>query len=89
MKDKILNGKEKISVVGMGYVGLPLAVAFAEKKIDVIGFDLNKEKIEKYIAGEDPTDEVGEERLKNVKNIKYTTDETELKKAKFHIVRCR
>lgn len=86
MKDKILNNKEKIAVIGMGYVGLPLAVAFAEKKIDVIGFDLNKEKIEKYIAGDDPTDEVGEERLKNIKNIKYTTDEIELKKAKFHIV---
>ena len=86
MKKAILNKDEKISIIGMGYVGLPLAVAFAEKGIEIIGFDLNKDKIEKYMAGEDPTNEIGKERLKNVKTIKYTTDETELKNAKFHIV---
>ncbi|MGL5426401.1 MAG: nucleotide sugar dehydrogenase [Cetobacterium sp.] len=86
MKDSILNKEEKISVVGMGYVGLPLAVAFAEKGIEVIGFDLNKEKIDKYIAGEDPTDEVGKDRLNSIKTIKYTTDEKDLQDAKFHIV---
>ena len=54
----ILNRKEKISLVGLGYVGMPIAVAFA-KKVDVIGFDLNKKKIEQYKNGIDPTNEVG------------------------------
>lgn len=86
MKKKILAQKEKISVIGMGYVGLPLAVAFAEKNIDVIGFDLNEEKIKKYIDGEDPTNEIGEDRLKKVTTINYTSNEKELKNSKFHIV---
>ena len=49
MLKELLEKKEKIAVIGMGYVGLPLAVAFAEKNIDVIGFDINKEKIEKFL----------------------------------------
>ena len=53
---------EKICVVGLGYVGLPLAVTFAENSYNVIGFDLNKNKIEKYLSGQDPTNEVGDER---------------------------
>lgn len=86
MKEKILTGKENISIIGMGYVGLPLAVAFAEKGVKVIGFDLNEEKIKKYIQGEDPTNEIGEDRLKKVKTITYTTKENDLKQSKFHIV---
>lgn len=86
MKKALLNHEEKISVIGMGYVGLPLAVAFAEKGVKVIGFDLNKEKIDKYLIGEDPTNEIGEKRLNKVTNILYTTDEENLKKSKFHIV---
>ena len=70
----------------MGYVGLPLAVAFAEKGMDVIGFDINQEKINKYIAGEDPTNEVGGERLKKITNLYFTSNEEELKKARFIIV---
>ena len=54
---------EKIAVIGMGYVGMPMAIEFAEK-YDVIGFDINKEKIEKYQQGIDPTDEVGSQRIK-------------------------
>ena len=81
---KIISRKEKISVVGLGYVGMPIAVAFA-KKVDVIGFDVNKEKIELYKQGIDPTKEVGDEAIKNT-TVDFTSDETRLKEAKFHIV---
>lgn len=80
----ILNKKEKIAVVGLGYVGMPIAVAFA-KKVNVIGFDLNKKKIELYKAGIDPTNEVGNNEIKRT-SVKFTSDETRLKEAKFHIV---
>ncbi|MBS4218990.1 nucleotide sugar dehydrogenase [Bacillus sp. FJAT-49711] len=80
----ILDKKESISIVGLGYVGMPIAVAFAEK-INVIGFDINEEKVEKYKAGYDPTQEVGDEVIKNSK-VFFTSDEKELKKAKFHII---
>ena len=64
--EKIRDKEEKIAVIGLGYVGMPLAVAFS-KKVDVIGFDLNKEKIELYKKGIDPTEEVGDEGIKNSK----------------------
>ena len=83
---KLLNKEEKLSVVGLGYVGMPLAVTFAEKEINVIGFDLNKEKVNKYLNGEDPTDEIGSERLKKLTTIEFTSDETKIREAKFHIV---
>ncbi len=83
--EKIKNNKEKLSVVGLGYVGMPIAHAFANKGIDVIGFDLNKTKIELYKNGIDPTNEVGNEEIAKTK-IYFTSDETDLKKAKFHIV---
>ena len=86
MLEKLINGKEKLAVVGMGYVGLPLAIAFSENNFNVIGFDINQGKIEKYLNGEDPTNEVGDERIKNSKNIEFTSDETKLKEAKFIIV---
>lgn len=86
MLENLINGKEKLAVVGMGYVGLPLAIAFSEKNFNVIGFDINQNKIEKYLNGEDPTNEVGDERIKNSKNIEFTSDETKLKEAKFIIV---
>lgn len=76
----------KIAVVGMGYVGLPLAITFSEQEFNVIGFDINEEKISKYINGEDPTNEVGDERIKNSKNIEFTSDETKLREANFIIV---
>ena len=59
----------KICVVGLGYVGMPMAVAFAEKGVKVIGFDVCKPKIEAYLNGQDPTCEVGSERL--VKTLKW------------------
>ena len=82
--DKLVKKDEKISVVGLGYVGLPLAVAFA-RKLDVIGFDLNHEKIELYESGFDPTNEVGNEAIQKTK-VHFTRDETKLKEAKFHII---
>ena len=83
--EKIIKNEEKISLVGLGYVGMPIAVAFANKGIDVIGFDLNKAKIEQYKNGFDPTKEVGDEAIKNT-TVYFTSDERELQKAKFHIV---
>jgi UDP-N-acetyl-D-galactosamine dehydrogenase len=82
--DQIINKQEKISVIGLGYVGLPLAVAFA-KKANVIGFDLNERKIKQYKSGIDPTNEVGSEIIKHT-TIKFTSNETKLKEAKFHII---
>lgn len=82
--EKIVNGEEKLSLVGLGYVGMPIAVSFA-KKIKVIGYDLNKAKIDLYKSGIDPTKEVGDEVIKNTL-VEFTSDETKLKEAKFHIV---
>lgn len=82
--EKILNKKEKISIVGLGYVGMPLAVAFA-KKVNVIGFDINEKKIDLYKRGIDPTNEVGNDEIRNT-SVEFTADETKLREAKFHIV---
>lgn len=83
--EKILNREEKLSLVGLGYVGMPIAVAFANKGVDVIGFDLNKSKITLYKSGVDPTKEVGDEAIKN-SAVYFTSAEKDLQKAKFHIV---
>lgn len=82
--EKIIAKEETISLVGLGYVGMPIAVAFA-RKTKVIGFDLNAEKIALYQSGIDPTREVGDEVIKNTK-VEFTSDEKRLKEAKFHIV---
>jgi len=74
----------KISLVGLGYVGMPLAVAFA-KKVPVVGFDVNKEKINKYLSGVDVTNEVGDEAIK-ASTVDFTSDETKLRGCNFHIV---
>lgn len=74
----------KISLVGLGYVGMPLAVAFA-KKVPVVGFDVNKEKINKYLSGVDVTNEVGDEAIK-ASTVDFTNDETKLRGCNFHIV---
>jgi len=83
--EKIIKKEEKLSLVGLGYVGMPIAVAFANKGVEVIGFDLNKAKIELYKNGIDPTKEVGDEAIKNT-TVFFTSDEKDLQKAKFHIV---
>lgn len=82
--NKLLNGNEKLSLIGLGYVGMPIAVAFS-KHMDVIGFDINSEKINQYKDGYDPTNEIGSEGIKNCK-VDFTSDERKLKEAKFHIV---
>lgn len=82
--EQIVEHKEKVSLIGLGYVGMPIAVAFS-KKVDVIGFDLNKRKIELYKAGIDPTKEVGDEEIRNCA-VEFTAEESKLQEAKFHIV---
>lgn len=82
--EKIINGKEKIAVIGLGYVGLPLAIAFA-RKANVIGFDIDKEKIGLYHRGIDPTEEVGNEVIKNT-TIEFTANETYLQEAMFYVI---
>lgn len=82
---KLIANEESLSLVGLGYVGMPIAHAFAKKGIKVIGFDLNKEKIELYKSGIDPTNEVGNEEIRNTR-INFTSDEKDLCKARFHIV---
>jgi len=82
--ENLVNGTKKLSLVGLGYVGMPIAVAFA-RKIQVIGFDLNKAKIDLYKQGIDPTNEVGDDIIKTTK-VEFTADETKLREATFHIV---
>ena len=60
--EKLVSREEKLSLVGLGYVGMPIAVAFS-RKIDVIGFDLNENKIRQYQSGIDPTREVGNDAI--------------------------
>jgi len=83
--EQLVNREEKLSLVGLGYVGMPIAVAFAKKGIDVIGFDLNTDKINLYKSGIDPTHEVGDKAIADT-DMEFTDDESRLKDAKFHIV---
>ncbi|MCP3029526.1 nucleotide sugar dehydrogenase [Halobacillus sp. A5] len=80
----LLERKEKIAVIGLGYVGMPIAVAFANH-VEVIGFDLNKKKVKLYKSGVDPTNEVGNKAIKE-SSLEFTSNEKKLKEAKFHIV---
>ena len=82
--EAIRDGKEALSVVGLGYVGLPLAVAFA-KKVKVIGFDISREKISLYQKGIDPTGEAGDEAVRASRAC-FTDREEDLRRAKFHII---
>ena len=80
----LINRKTKLSLIGLGYVGMPIAVAFA-KKVEVIGFDVNREKIALYRSGVDPTKEVGDAAI-GATTVEFTADETRLREARFHIV---
>jgi len=82
--EQLKNKKEKISVIGLGYVGLPLAIELA-KKYDVTGFDTNEEKLNIYKSGVDVTNEVGDQAIKDT-TLHFTTDEADLDACKFHIV---
>ncbi len=83
-REALLNKTEKLAVVGLGYVGMPLALEFA-KKVDVIGFDLNDKKINMYVSGKDPTGEVGNIAVSRT-TVDFTSDETRLRESKFIIV---
>lgn len=82
--EQLLNKKTKLSLIGLGYVGMPIAVAFPSQ-LDVIGFDTNSGKVDLYRSGVDPTHEVGDERISTC-SVVFTADESKLDDAKFHIV---
>lgn len=82
--EKIINKEEKISLVGLGYVGMPIAIAFA-KQVEVIGYDNNTAKIEKYLEGVDSTLEVGDQAIQDT-TMEFTDDPSRLREAKFHII---
>ena len=82
--DRLLSGKEKLALIGLGYVGMPIAVEFA-KHVKVIGFDCNESKIQKYRSGIDPTNEVGNDAISKT-TVDFTSDERRLREAKFLIV---
>lgn len=84
LSERILQQTEKISIVGLGYVGMPIAVAFANVA-KVIGYDIKKEIINLYKSGVDPTKEVGDLAIQKT-TVEFTNDETSLKEAKFHII---
>ena len=85
LADSIKTKRENIAVVGLGYVGMPLAIEFAKVGANVIGFDINPEKIKLYKSGIDPTNEVGNESIKTT-SMEFTDDESRIKEAKFVIV---
>jgi len=83
--DNLVSKEASLSVIGLGYVGMPIAVAFARKGLKVIGYDLNQEKIALYKLGIDPTKEVGDEAIRTT-TMEFTADEKRLQEALFHIV---
>lgn len=83
--ENLKNKKDKLALVGLGYVGMPIAVEFAKRGIDVIGFDFNEKKIELYKQGIDPTNEVGNDVIKN-STVEFTDDPKSLADASFIIV---
>lgn len=82
--NQLMNGETKLSLVGLGYVGMPIAVEFA-KHVPVIGFDVNEEKIAQYKQGVDPTNEVGDAAVA-ASAVEFTADPAKLEEARFHIV---
>ncbi len=85
LSEQIANGEKRLAVVGLGYVGLPLAVAFAQKGLKVTGFDISEKRIGVLKSGVDPTEEVGDEAVAGT-DIFYTSDESDLRKCSFFIV---
>ena len=81
--DGLISGKEKLALVGLGYVGMPIAVEFS-KHINVIGFDINEKRVNEYKNGIDSTNEVGE-AIKNTK-VDFTADPKKLSEARFIVV---
>lgn len=83
--EELIGGRTKLSLIGLGYVGMPIAVAFAKAGLQVVGFDLNEAKINLYKSGIDPTKEVGDDVI-SATTVEFTAKETDLQEAKFHIV---
>lgn len=81
--DSLIAGKEKLALVGLGYVGMPIAVEFA-KHIHVIGFDINEKRVNEYKNGIDSTNEIGE-AIKDT-TVEFTADPKKLSEAKFIVV---
>lgn len=84
MYSKILSKDSKIAVIGLGYVGLPIALAFA-KKVSVIGFDINQQRVDMMKNGLDPSQELDADAFADC-DIKFTTSIDELREANFFIV---
>ncbi len=82
--ERLINREDKIAVIGLGYVGMPLAYEFA-RKVRTIGFDVNEKKIELYKRGIDVTNEIGNGRLSD-SPLTFTSEEEEIKGAGFFIV---
>ena len=82
--EKLVANEEALSLVGLGYVGMPIAVAYA-KKIKVVGYDFNIAKVELYKKGIDPTREVGDDAIKET-TVEFTADPEKLRECKFHVV---
>ncbi len=82
--ERLIRGEEKLALVGLGYVGMPIAVEFA-KHVKVIGFNHNERRVQQYRSGIDPTNEVGNEVISRT-TVDFTSDETRLSEAKFIIV---
>ncbi|MGB8491912.1 MAG: nucleotide sugar dehydrogenase, partial [Bacteroidales bacterium] len=84
MYNKLVNKETRLSVIGLGYVGLPIALEFA-KKIKVTGFDIKPERVELMMKGIDPSNELKPEAFKNT-DIVFTSNPGDLKEASFHII---
>lgn len=84
ISEKLLKKENKLSVIGLGYVGLPIALEFA-KELSVIGFDINKKRVDLMKKGIDPSKELSESDFAN-SDIQFTSEPEDLKKASFHIV---
>ncbi len=82
--DRLVAGEEKLALIGLGYVGMPIAVEFA-KHVKVLGFNHNERRIQQYKSGIDPTHEVGDEAIRNT-TVDFTSDEKRLSECKFLIV---
>lgn len=82
--ERLVKGEEKLALIGLGYVGMPIAVEFA-KHVKVIGFNHNEKRIQQYKSGIDPTHEVGDEAIQTT-TVDFTSDEKRLSEAKFLIV---
>ena len=82
--DRLIKKEETLALIGLGYVGMPIAVEFA-KHVKVIGFNHNERRIKQYKSGIDPTHEIGNDAIKNT-TVDFTSDETRLQEAKFLVV---